>query len=136
MTRPELYRWLRDDDGPDPEEFYPNASPHVHYVLAWDDAELLGVVITHPINTVCWEVHHAILPSAWGARAHAIGLEFERWLWANTPAETAAGFTPACNRLALRYARQHGMRETGRIPRAYRRGGELFDLVVFAKTRN
>lgn len=135
MTTPGVYEWLADDFYPTPENFWPQMSPAIFHLVAYDGAELVGVYITHPINAVCWEVHHAILPSAWGARARRIGEAYEAWLWENTGAQTAVGFTPTCNRLALRYARVLGMRECGRLPRAYQRRGELFDIVIFAKGR-
>lgn len=138
MRRREIYRSLADDFYPAPEQFLPIASEGLVHLLAFDgdrQGELLGVLVAHPINPVLWEVHHALLPSCWGARAHAVGIAFEAWLWENTLAQTAFGFTPECNRLALRYARRHGMRECGRIPRAWQKDGELFDIIILAKSR-
>jgi hypothetical protein len=139
MTRPEIYAGLSDDFYPSAEEFRPNGSEAVVYLIAYDDVkqdgELLGLFITHPINAVLWETHHALLPICWGARAHQVGVAFERWLWANTQAQTALGFTPECNRLAVRFARRHGLKECGRIPSGYQKGGVLCDLLVFSKTR-
>lgn len=136
MSRPELYRWIADDFYPAAENFWPLASDSILYLLAYEGAELLGLVITHPINAVLWEVHHAILPSAWGERAHRIAVEAEQWIWRHTLAAAIVGFTPECNRLALQFARRHGGREVGRIPRAYQRDGALFDLIVFSKSRS
>ena len=135
MTHPQVYAGVADDYFPAPENFYPAENAAVYYLLARDGAELLGLVITHAVNAILWEVHHALLPEAWGAPAHAVARAFEEWLWTNTAAETAIGFTPADHALALRYARRHGMAEVGRIPRAIQRGGELRELVVFAKSR-
>ncbi len=138
MTRPEIYPGLADDFYPSAENFRPFAGAALFHLLAFDDergGELLGLFVTHPINAVLWEVHHALLPSAWGARAHRVGIAFESWLWENTQAQTAVGFTPASNRLALRYARRHGMTEVGRIPLAIARRSRLEDILIFAKHR-
>lgn len=135
MTHPKLYGWLADDFYPAPENFWPNASESIYYLLAFDGEECLGLCITHPINQLLWEVHHALLPKSWGQRAQRIGEAFEQWLWEFTPAVKAIGFTPSCNRLALAYARRAGMREAGRIERAYQRRFELHDLVIFEKAR-
>jgi hypothetical protein len=135
MRHPRLYPHIADDFYPPAEEFVPASGPAIVHLLAYEGDELLGVVITHPINAVCWEIHHALLPHAWGERAHLIGVVFEEWLWKNTLAQTGVGFTAECNRLALRFARRHGMRAVGRLPNAYRKGGKLFDLIVFAKNR-
>lgn len=135
MTHPKLWPWIADDFYPAPEHFWPLESEAIHYLVALDEDEPLGLVITHPINAILWEVHHALLPQAWGARARAIGEAFEAWLWANTSALKAVGFTPSCNKLALRYARKAGMQEVGRIEKCYQRQFELHDIVIFEKAK-
>ena len=136
MRHPRLYPHIADDFYPAPEVFRPLSGGAIVHLLAYDGAALLGVVITHPINAVLWEVHHALLPCAWGERAHRVALEAEEWIWRNTLAATICGFTPECNKLALKFARRHGGRAVGRIPNAIQRGGKLHDLIVFAKSRN
>lgn len=137
ITHPKVWRWLSDDGFP-PREFYcPPDNPAVVYLLVndADTGELFGLYITHPINSALWEVDHALLPTAYGVPALAIGRAFESWLWGNTSAETILGLTPVDNRLALKYARRLGMTESGRIPRGISRGGEFHDLIVFTKVR-
>ncbi len=135
LTHEKLWPWISDDFYPAPENFWPNESEYIFYLIAFDGDEPLGLYIAHPINTLLWEVHHALLPKAWGARALEIGRAFEAWLWENTHALKAVGFTPACNKLALRYARKLGMREAGRVTKCYQRRFELFDIVIFEKPR-
>ena len=135
MAHPKLYPWIADDFYPSPENFLANDSDAIYYLVAWDDLELLGVCITHPINAILWEVHHALLPKSWGERAAEIARAFDAWLWEYTHAVKAVGFTPSCNRLALRFARRAGMTEVGRVTRAYQRFGQLYDLVIFEKAR-
>jgi hypothetical protein len=135
MTHEQLWPWLSDDFAPAPENFQPNDAECLWYMLAFEGELPLGLFITHPINQLVWEVDHALLPWAWGAPAREAGAAFEAWLFSNTPAIKAVGFTPACNKLALRYARQAGMREVGRITRGYQRRFELFDIVIFEKEK-
>lgn len=148
MTHSLIYPWIADDFYPAPENFRPNDSEAVHYLLSFDEAqrkELLGVFITYPVNQLLWMVDHALLPHSWGsrerstarsgARALEIGRAFEEWLWTFTPATKAVGLTPSCNKLALRYARRAGMTEVGRISRCYQRQFELHDLVIFEKEK-
>lgn len=135
MTHPKLYPWLADDFYPVAEDFEPMGGEAIVYLLAFDGHELLGLYITHSINTLLWEVHHALLPHCWGKRALEVGRAFEAFMWEFTPAQVLLGLTPACNRLALRYAKQLGMTESGRLQGAYQRGGERHDLVIFTKNR-
>lgn len=136
MTHPQLYPWIADDFYPAPENFWPMESEAIYYLLALDADDLLGVCMTHPINARLWEVHHAILPEAWGKRALAIARALESWLWENTPARSAIGFTPACNRLACRFAARAGMRQVGRLTGCYQRRSELHDILIFQKSRS
>ncbi len=135
MTHPRLYDHLVDDGAPAAELFYPAEHPGIFHLLAREGDEVLGLYITNRINAATWEVHHALLPCAWGDRALAVGRAYEAWMWENTGAQTLLGFTPSCNRLALRYARRLGMTVRGQIPQAWRRGGVLHDLIVLAKHR-
>jgi hypothetical protein len=137
ITHPKVWRWLSDDSFPPKELYCPPDNGAVLYLLVTDTdtGEVFGLYITHPITSALWEVDHALLPTAYGPPAFAIGRAFEAWLWANTSAETVLGLTPLDNRLAIRYARRLGMQESGRIPRAICRGGEFHDFIVFTKSR-
>lgn len=134
-THPALWPWLTDDRAGTPEAWVPQTdNPQIHYLVVHDDGCVLGLYITHPINVALWEVHHAILPSAF-KRTNEIGEAFERWLWENTPAQTAVGFTPAFNRPALKYAKRHGMEPTGILRNSYLKSGRLHDIHIFQKNR-
>lgn len=135
MTHPDLWPWLSDDFYPAPENFLPIESEAIFHLMAFDGDEPLGLYITHPINTLLWEVHHALLPKAWGPRALEIGRAFEAWMWLNTDALKLVGFTPACNKLALRYAKQLGMQEVARVAKCYQRRFELHDIVILEKAK-
>jgi RimJ/RimL family protein N-acetyltransferase len=135
LTHPKLYPWIADDFFPAPENYWPNESESIWRLLVFDDDDCLGLITTHPINPLLWEVDHALLPKCWGSRAREVGRAFEAWLWENTPAEKAVGFTPSCNRLALAYAKRAGMTEAGRVSGCYRRHFETHDLVIFEKAR-
>lgn len=135
MTNPKIYPGLADDFYPAPENFWPTESDSIYYLMAMEDGKLLGIYITHPINTLTWETHHAILPENWGAKATEIGAAFEAWLWVNTPATKAVGFTPTSNPLAIRYAKKAGMQEAGRLDKCYQKDFALYDIVIFSKSR-
>lgn len=135
ITHPRLYPHIASDFHPKACDFQPNTSEAIHYLLAQDGEEICGLCIAHWIHTpVTYEIHHAILPSAWD-RTDAIGEAFETWLFQNTLCETAVGFTPACNKLACRYAVRRGLVESGRIPNGYKKNGKLYDLIIYCKLK-
>lgn len=135
FTHPRLYPHLADDFYPAPHNFMPIQSEGIFYMLAKEAGEILGIVSTHPINAITYEVHHFLLPKCWGPKATEIGASFEAWLWLYTPAMKAVGFTPSCNTLALRYARKAGMVEAGRIRQCYQKAFKLYDIIIFEKSR-
>ena len=135
MTHPRLYPGLTGDSPILPEDFRPNPDPNISYLIAEEAGEILGMFITHPLNSVCWEMHHAILPKSWGPTADLIGEAFERWIFTETDCQVVIGFTPMHNLPACKYARRRGMHEVGRIPNGSRKNGKLYDVIVFSKTK-
>jgi hypothetical protein len=135
ITHPRLYPSIASDFHPAPKDFRPNESPAINYMLVTQESDILGLFIAHwVISPLTWECHHAILPSAWRFTGE-IAAAAEHWLWTETPCRTAIGHTPACNKLACRYALKHGMKEAGRIPSGYQKAGVLYDLLLLAKER-
>lgn len=135
FTHPKLYPYIFDDFTGAPENFWPMESPALFHLLAYDGEELLGMFVTHSINPLLWEVHHALLPHAWGGRARAAGKAYLAWLWEHTRANTVFGCTPTCNPLAIRFAKSFGLKEIGRLTGCYLRHGELHDLIVLGRAR-
>ena len=135
MTHPRMYPFLADDFCPAPEDFHPNESPAVVYLLVFDGADPLGCFVTHPINALLWEVHACLLPHAWGRRAREAGKAYLAWLWEFTGARKVVGFIPASNPLMLRYARGLGLTEVGRLTQCYQRAFQLYDLIILGRDR-
>ena len=134
ITHPRLYPWIKSDDHPPAEKFWPAETDTIHYMLAYNDAELLGVVMVHPIHTLAtWEIHHCIMPIGWPS-VDKIAEEVFLYLWTETPCQTAVGFTPVCNKLACRFALRVGMHKVGVISNGYRKDGRLYDIMVTERT--
>lgn len=136
MTHPAIYEGIADDFYPAADNFLPMESPNLYYMVAKAGEETLGLYITHPINRVLWELHHALYPRAYRRRGAEIAKAFEEWLFGMTPCVRAMGFTPACNRLALRYAVQNGMELVGVNRQCYMKRGKLWDQIIFGKSKN
>jgi RimJ/RimL family protein N-acetyltransferase len=52
------------------------------------------------------------------------------WLWANTPCLRAVTNVPSDNPIAYRFGSRAGLKEYGRNPRSFLRGGVLRDQIL------
>jgi len=141
ITHPRIYKHLVDDSSPAREDFYPMEDEAVWYIVVreiFPDAEpeeVLGLWMLHPHNSICWEIHTALLPNAWGERAHrAVRMVFD-WIWENTPCRRLITNVPSSNRLALHYAVGAGMKIYGVNEASFLKGGVLCDQVCLGLTK-
>lgn len=130
LTVPAIWRHISDDGSPAPADYQPIESELLWYVLVWDEKELLGLWMFHPHNTVCWEVHTALLPNAWGERARQAARQMTDWIWAHTPCCRIITNVPETERIALKFALAAGMEEYGRNPRSFLKDGRLLDQIL------
>jgi RimJ/RimL family protein N-acetyltransferase len=136
MTDPSVYARISDDGCPDAPQFEAADNPALWYVAVHDGSdELLGLFLFVPQNAVCWEVHTALLPLAYGPRAARAGSGVISWVWANTPCRRLMTNVPAYNRLALRYAERAGLTQFGLNPGSYLKNGVLFDQILLGVSR-
>jgi RimJ/RimL family protein N-acetyltransferase len=105
------------------------------YVLVKDGAEVLGCFLLVQQTPIVTEIHTALLPAAWGARARAAAQGIVLWLWANTECERLITSVPAYNRQALKYAQRAGMTQYGVNPRSYKKRGALVDQILLGLSR-
>jgi RimJ/RimL family protein N-acetyltransferase len=130
LTHPAVYGRVSDDFAPAAAEYEPPMDECIWWVAARDGDELLGVFMVYPHSHVCWEVHVAFLPSAWGPRAIAATRAAAQWLFGRTHCRRIVASIPASNRLAIRFARAAGMKQYGLNPRSWAKAGGLEDLVL------
>ena len=135
LTQPSIWRHISDDFSPEPDEYRPIESESIWYVMVWDGNELLGLWMFHPHNGICWEVHTALLPDAYGDRARAAAIGMTKWMWRNTPCRRIITHVPANNRLALRFAIEAGMEVYGTNPASFQKGGKLIDQICLGISR-
>jgi len=132
LTHEKIWPFISDDFSPSVEQFQPDRHPLIWYVVARDEDEnneLLGLWMFHPQNMVCWEVHTALLPSCWGARARKAALALPYWIFHNTSCRRIVTNVPDTNRLALHFAMDAGMKIYGVNDASYRKNGRLLDQV-------
>jgi RimJ/RimL family protein N-acetyltransferase len=134
ITDPAVYRHMVSDGSPDLESFRPVEHEKVWYMIAFDDAELLGLFMLVWLSPILLDLHVCLLPNARGRalQAYRRGLE---WLWANTKCLKVTGNTPADNRLALRVAKLAGLEVIGVNEDSLMRNGKLIDQVILGMKR-
>lgn len=130
MTHPQIWPHISDDGSPPVRDYRPPEGEHIWYVLAWDDGEeLLGLWMLHPENSVTWQIHTCLLPSAWGDPAIAAARALPEWIWQHTVCRRIITNVPSSNRLALRFAIRAGMVVYGINRGSYLKDGILQDQV-------
>lgn len=130
LRHPRIFPHIRDDLTPSAEDVEVVLSPAVTYLGAYARGLYLGLFFLHRHNCVLFEVHTALLPHAWGARAVECAKACIEWVFANTACERLITSVPEDNPLALRLALKAGMRHYGINPQSMRREGVLLDLVM------
>ncbi len=141
LTHPTQAR-MSSDDGTHLASWQPSADERVWYVAARGEyrdnpTEVLGIFTFAPQNSVCYEIHAALLPLAWGARTRDALRGALEFVWANSrnlnmgvgvPRIVCA--IPAYNALAIRLAKDCGFRAFGRNRASWLRWGTLHDQVL------
>jgi RimJ/RimL family protein N-acetyltransferase len=130
LTHPQVYPHISDDGSPPADEFQPLQSDAVWYIVVRDGEEVLGLWMLHPHNSICWEIHTALLPSAWGERARLAAGMLGQWIWAHTPCRRVITNVPDNNRLARRFALAAGMTEFGVNRASFLKNGQLRDQTL------
>lgn len=120
-----------DDSTPGPEEFWPNEDERIIYL----DAAGMGIFTLIPQNAVCFEIHAALLPGAWGQQSRRLLQGAVRWAFTNTEARRIVASIPAYNRLAIALAKRSGFTEFGRNPQSFLRGGSLHDQILLGVSK-
>lgn len=135
MTQPQIFKHLVDDGSPAADEYRPIESDAIWYLVVWDLNVLLGVWILVPQNTVCWEIHTALLPHAWGERGHRAAQAMLAWVWTNTPCQRIVTNVPVDNRLAYHFALDAGMEVYGKNEDSFLKNGRLLDQICLGMSR-
>lgn len=133
LTHPSQYRMASEDATPVATCWRPNEHELIWYVAAEDATacpafrELFAIFTLIPQNAVCFEIHAAFLPRAWGIHTRPALRGVIAWMWTNSPAKRIVASIPVYNRLAIKLARDAGMEQYGLNPASFQRGGALHD---------
>lgn len=133
LTHPRIWPYISDDGSPPVEQYQPVQHSAVWYVIVRDvrdDGEdLLGLWVFTPENYVCWEVHTALLPAAWGPKGQLAARMLPAWIWENTHCRRIVTNVPSTNRLALHFAYKAGMKIFGVNRSSFMKNGVLCDQI-------
>ena len=142
ITHPRIWPYVSDDFAGEPETWRPLENPGIWYVLVREAAapaqpdEVRGLFTFLPQNAICWEVHTALLPSAWRTTAsEEIARELLQWVWRETPCQRIVTNVPGCNTKALEYAEKCGMKQFGINNGSYQKDGRLHDQILLGISR-
>lgn len=139
-TTPQLWKHLADDFSGERETWQPRRDDSLIYVKVCDvgphaSGQALGFFLLVAHSPVLYEIHTALLPHAWGARARAAAAGIVAWTWEHTSCRRLITSVPASNRLALAFAKRAGMQQYGVNEKAYLKGGKLEDLILLGRSR-
>lgn len=110
----------------------PTDDDRVYFLTVRDggeESELYGVVTLLPQNSICFELHVAFLPVAWGKTRPALAGAIA-WAWRETPARRIVASIPRYNRLAIKLARDVGMTQFGTNAKSFLKNGILHDQIL------
>lgn len=130
FTHPAVWPHIHDDGAPAVEDFAPAESPLIHYLAVRRDGALVGCLMVYPLNDASWELHTCLLPEGRGDIVPVAEALFA-WLRGNTRATALVTWVPACNLPAAAAAEKASFTLQCRLPRAYRKGGVLHDLILY-----
>jgi hypothetical protein len=130
ITNPVIWDACSDDGCGDPDLFFLMMDKNT----IWVRVEDYGVFMLHAHNHTLFECHTMLLPKAHG-KAVGIGKEALKWAFENTSAERIITSIPDDNVLALRLARKVGFLQYGVNVNAWKKNGQMHDLLMLGKNK-
>lgn len=132
ITHHKIWPHVSDGTG-DRSTWQPEASEVVYWLVPYA-SKPLGVFMVHPHSAVCFEVHTALLPLAYGELAAQAAKALIAWVFENTSCRKLITAVPVYNRLARRFAIHAGMQEEGVNRKSFLRDNEMIDQVMLGIT--
>lgn len=129
-THPAVFSKICDDFSNDPRGWQATRHPAMVYLLARNEGQPIGFAAFFPKNAICWEMHFAFLPSAYGSAAEQALRSMFDWIWTYTRCVRIVGEICRENRLAIRFALRCGVELCGIHARSRMKNGKLQDQVI------
>ena len=129
-----IFPYVTDDGTPDIDAVdFTGAlgNQGMYFLLAEDNDKPVGVFLFHPWNTVCFEMHSAVLPAFRGQgsmdAARAAGL----WMFSNTLCQKIVTHIAVTNYAARALAKVCGMKQEGINRKSFLKNAGLLDQYIF-----
>ena len=128
VTDKSVYPKVSDDKSPCADCWLPLED--MHYLLAKNGIDVLGLFALSQENGVCYKVHTCLLPHSYGEKATVAAKELISWVFTNLDCRRLVTEVPDYNRLALKFAERSGMTKFGYNPKSYLKDGKLHGVTL------
>lgn len=136
LTTPQIYEEITEDVAPSAEDFEPQLTPGIEYVMILDDDRgIIGLFILIRQNFVLAEIHTCLLPTHRGKTALEAAQTMIQWIWSETHYQRFITTVPVYNKKAIWFAGRSGMVRYGLNPKSYLKKGCLWDSVLLGMSR-
>lgn len=126
ITHPDVWPWVSDDFSVSPDDFHP-IEENV-YLKVHDNGDKGLFLISH-VNSICCEIHTALLPSSRGM-ALFYAKDVLLWIGENTPYRKIITFVPENNIKAKSLALKSGFEVEGFINNSWAKNGKLLGQYI------
>lgn len=130
VTHKRVYSKVTDDSSVPAASWEPIKSPNMHYLLARNGIDVLGLFAVVRENSICFKVHTCLLPHSYGDKATDAARELIRWVFRNLDCRRLITEVPEFNKLALKFAERSGMTQYGFNPASYLKDGKLQGMTL------
>lgn len=120
LTTPGLYEEIKEDGCLDI-----NPDSHSTYLIAYEENEILGLIVYHSINSITVQGHINILPQYWGKRMDEVAFKSFEWLKENSTCQKIIAMIPEQCPQVLEASKRYGFQEEGFLKNSILRKGIL-----------
>ena len=107
----------------------------IYYLAAFDEDEVVGMFMVHPLSEIIMDSHVAIMPWVAKEKNRAMGKSAINWVFDNTSCLKLNASVPVYNELVLDYAKDIGFLQEGINKQSIMRYGKLHDQIYLGIER-
>lgn len=107
----------------------------IYYLAAYEDDEIVGLFVLHPMNNNVLQGHTSVLPKYRGKKALEAIKSGIDWVFKNTEYDKIIGITPIYNKKAVAYSKKAGFEIEGINKKSIMKNGKLHDQIYFGLRR-